>query len=111
MKEPNMPQADLDTPPRTSRNTDIESNIAAVYDRNPFAKTKKETLIAMFNKEDFYEEGFRGVVEGWNNNEEKTKGFRGMHSQIERISCKNGTFEIYHFLESDAVKFGFNLKP
>ena len=61
----------------------------------------------LLNKEDFSEEAFRNRVDSWNENEDKTRGFSGQHSQIESIRGSHGELRVYHFLDSDAVKFGF----
>ncbi|MEK7150801.1 MAG: hypothetical protein AAB783_01225 [Patescibacteria group bacterium] len=105
-EDENLPRS-LDERPSVPRNPDTEKYIAAVYERNRHAEARKNSLLDLLDSDSFSRDTFDKVVASWNDHEEQEKGFRGFLTEMETIYQKNGTLRVFHFRESDSVKFGF----
>lgn len=92
-------------------NPELEQYILKVYEANPDALEKKVQLLDILNSDPFDEVNFRNLVEEFEEETEKTKSYTGQYTTIETIRTVHGQLRVYHFPESNSVKFGFiNIK-
>jgi len=92
-----------------SRIPAMEEFIKKAYEQNPGANQRKKELLELLNQENFNDNLFRKFIDGWNNTQERLKGFKGQYGEIETVNEKHGKLKIYYFRESNSIKFGFSL--
>jgi len=89
---------------------ELEQYVVQIYKQNPEAAQKKQELLNVLDNDLFDDDEFRVLINEWNEIEMSKKGFKGQFREIECLKGKHGKLKVYHFRDSDSIKFGYDLR-